>query len=407
MAEDPPTPVRLSVLDPYVHKSIQFRHSGRDLRLDLSHALFSSFDVDRGTRLLLKVLAQSGLARGARSVLDLGCGVGIIGLALGVAEPGCEVHFRDRDSLAAAFALRNARANGLAPASCGTGLTLTGLAGRRFDLVVSNVPAKAGPPVIEDFILRLPGALTEGGRFALVVVNPIASAARAAVAASGAELRWEETGPGHTVIAGGRGTELPPAGDELAPYERCRSDFELAGVRYGLTGYWGLPDFDTLSHAAVLAAGLCERAAAGSLVRSIAIANPGQGHIALYACSRFEAARLRLVSRDSLQSIATARNLAAAGLAPELTFSDGLDPQDCAQASEDLIVEFPDPVPGYDWAGPVWARAGRAAKSGASLVLVSRPTEAVRFDRRKPAGWTRRIARKKNGFEGLVYRREE
>ena len=383
---------------------MSFRYSGRDIRLDLSHALFSSFDVDRGTRLLLKVLARPGLAEGARSVLDLGCGVGVIGIALGAVLPGLAVHFRDRDALAAAFAARNARSNGLNPASWGTGLTLAGLSGRRYDLVVSNVPAKAGVPVIEDFVLRLPGALTEGGRFALVVVNTIAPAVRAAVIFSGAKLLVEEAGPGHTVLVGGRGTELPPAADELAVYERCRSDFEIGGVRYGLSGYWGLPDFDTPSYAAVLAAGLCERAADGP-VRSLSVSNPGPGHLALFACARFGPSRLSLLSRDCLQGIATARNLAAAGFAPELVVSDGLDPEEDPGAFSDLIVEFPDPVPGFDWIGPVWARATRAAAPGASFVLVGRPTETVRFDRRAPAGWTRSLERKRDGFQGMVYRR--
>ncbi len=403
----PQSPARIPPVDPYVHKSVSFRYSGRDLRLDLSHALFSSFDVDRGTKLLLKVVARSSLAEGARSVLDLGCGTGILGIALGSALPGAEVHFRDRDALAAAFAARNARANGLEPASCGTGLTLTGLAGRRFDLVVSNVPAKAGPPVIEDLVRRLPAALAEGGRFALVVVNPIAPAVRAAVAESGAEILAEETGPGHTVIAGGRGTVLPPAVDELAVYERCRSDFELAGVRYGLSGYWGLPDFDTPSHAAALAAAICDRAAGDSPARACSIGNPGPGHPALYACGRFGIRTLRVVSRDCLQVAATARNLAAVGFSPELSASDGLDPGEPPGAGFDLILEFPDPVPEYDWIGPLWDRASRSAAPGASLVLVSRPTEAARFDRRKPRGWVRRLERKRDGFAGLAYRRED
>lgn len=362
--------------------------------------------MDRGTKLLLKVLARSGLAEKARSVLDLGCGVGILGIALGSACPGQEVHFRDRDALAAAFAARNARANGLAPASCGTGLTLAGLAGRRFDLIVSNVPAKAGPPIIEDLVRRLPGALAEGGRFALVVVNPIAPAVRTAVSASGAEILAEETGPGHTVIAGSRGTELPPAADELAVYERCRSDFELAGVRYGLSGYWGLPDFDTPSYGAVLAAELCGRAVGQASVRSVLVGNPGPGHAALHACGRFGAGSLRLVTRDCLQTVATARNLAAAGFSPELSVSDGLDPSEAPGGAFDLILEFPDPVPEFDWIGPIWDRASRAAAPGATFLLSSRPTETVRFDRRKPRGWTRGFERKRYGFTALAYRRE-
>jgi len=156
--------------------------------------------------------------------------------------------------------------------------------------------------------------------------------------------------------------------------------------------------------AAVLAAGLCERAADGP-VRSLSVSNPGPGHLALYACARFGPSRLTLVSRDCLQGIATARNLAAAGFEPELAVSDGLDPEEDPVALSDLIVEFPDPVPGFDWIGPVWARVSRRAAPGAGFVLVGRPTEAARFDRRRPGGWTRSFERKRDGFQGLVYRR--
>jgi len=356
--------------------------------------------------LLLKAIAKSGIAQDARSVLDLGCGIGIIGIAIGAASPSSEIHFRDRDALAAAFTAHNARTNGITPASCGIGLTLTGLSGQRFDFIASNVPAKAGPPVIADFIQMLPVALSESGRFALLVVNPIAQAVRKALIDSGAPLGFQETGPGHTFFAGKRGTETPAAPDEFQIYERCRSSFALEETSYALSGYWGLPEFDTPSYATVLAAGLCERAWAGSLFRSVSISNPGPGHLTLFVCTRFQPSQLSLLSRDSLQTIATSRNLAASGFFPVLSVSDGLDPRSVGQAYADLIVEIPEPVPEYDWIAPIWERASRQAKTGTSLVFVSRPTEAVRFDKRKSAGWTRRFDRKRDGFLGLVYRKD-
>jgi ornithine cyclodeaminase/alanine dehydrogenase-like protein (mu-crystallin family) len=65
---------------PYVNKSVPFKFNGAELKLDLSHALFSSFDVDRGTKLLLKAAARDPVLARARRVLDEGCGVGVIGL---------------------------------------------------------------------------------------------------------------------------------------------------------------------------------------------------------------------------------------------------------------------------------------------------------------------------------------
>ena len=70
-----------------VNKIVPFRFMGEDLRLALSHALFSSFDVDAGSKLLLKTLAQRVDLGTVGSVLDVGCGVGVLGLSLKKKKP--------------------------------------------------------------------------------------------------------------------------------------------------------------------------------------------------------------------------------------------------------------------------------------------------------------------------------
>ncbi|MEN6477502.1 MAG: methyltransferase, partial [Rectinema sp.] len=90
----------MTELSPYVNKTVEFAFMGARLRLELSHALFSSFDVDSGTRLLLKAVARDPVLAGARRVLDAGCGTGVIGLAVAKAFPDTEVTLRDRDMLA-------------------------------------------------------------------------------------------------------------------------------------------------------------------------------------------------------------------------------------------------------------------------------------------------------------------
>ncbi len=97
----------------YVNKSVGLRFNGVELRFDLSHALFSSFDIDVGTRLLLKVAARDPVLASARRILDEGCGIGVIGLCAAKAFPEAEVLLRDRDSLAVAFTERNRLANRL------------------------------------------------------------------------------------------------------------------------------------------------------------------------------------------------------------------------------------------------------------------------------------------------------
>ncbi len=187
-------------LDNYVNKTVEFKFNGAQLRFDLSHGLFSSFGIDSGTRLLLKIAARDPVLASARRILDEGCGVGVIGLCAAKAFPQADVVLRDRDSLAVAFAERNRLANKLRgttawtdpktgeerlarPAPCaGWGLIGDGCEGGPYDFVFSNLPAKAGAPVLARFFDRLSGRqglplLVPGGRAGVVIVNPLADAA--------------------------------------------------------------------------------------------------------------------------------------------------------------------------------------------------------------------------------------
>ena len=62
----------LSVVERYKNRTIPFRFDGAELSFHLSLALFSSYDVDAGTKLLLKTLAQRVDFSKARNLLDLG-----------------------------------------------------------------------------------------------------------------------------------------------------------------------------------------------------------------------------------------------------------------------------------------------------------------------------------------------
>ena len=82
----------------------------REVRLDgfekpfLHHSnLFSRERLDIGTRFLLEHLPQGGF----NSVLDLGCGNGILGISARLANPGVRVIFSDESAMAIASARAN------------------------------------------------------------------------------------------------------------------------------------------------------------------------------------------------------------------------------------------------------------------------------------------------------------
>ncbi len=396
--------------DSYVTRTVRLRAGGRDLVFDLSHALFSSADIDVGSRLLLKAVAEGGWAKGARRGLDLGCGVGTLALALTATEEGLSFLCRDRDALARDFALRNAARNGIELLGAERALFLQGLegAGQGFDLIVSNVPAKAGAPVLADLVARSSGALAEGGKAVWVVVNPLAADFRRWAAEAGAPLLGTVEGAGHTVYATGKGPSLPPAADPLAIYLRTSIRSAMEDREYPFEGRWGLPEFDAPSWDTELAAWAAERASAGRLVGAACLVEPGAGHLAAFLPGFLRPGALALVTRDALAAASAARNAAAAAReagwdGPTIMASD--DGSELGAASFDLLVELAVPVPGRDWTVHAWERAGRLLKEGGAFVAAGTATELSRLERRKGSGFRRLFERKRKGLAVHAFER--
>jgi hypothetical protein len=464
----------------------------------LSHALFSSFDVDQGTRLLLKAVARDPVLAGARRVLDEGCGVGVIGLCVAKAFPEAEVFLRDRDSLAIAFTERNRLLNKLrgttawkdpktgverlarpAP-SLAWGLLGDGREDGPYDFVLSNLPAKAGAPVLASFFARLSGArdgsaghkgaaghhngpalhkgaagpdgpalLAPGGRAAVVIVKPLAEAAAAWIAeanlavvatarGSGHEVFVVERGPRESEIrpeASAEGAEaLPPSTPkmDLAVYLRGESRFKLADLSYRAKGFWGLPEFDTPGYGNSVSAEVLSRVFAaapraktqgqaapegpgrepgmGSCAEVLLI-EPGAGHLAIWVARELRPKRLTAASRDELALEATESNLAALPerFRPVYVPVDALSAANLAPASFDLLAECPEIVPERDWTLPAWERAGRLLRPGGVFLACCSPTEAARFEKRRPTAgegrWSLLCRRRKKGFVASAWRR--
>jgi len=451
----------------YAHKTVAFKFNGADLRLDLSHALFSSFDVDRGTKLLLKAVARDPVLARARRVLDEGCGVGVIGLSVAKAFPGAEVTLRDRDSLAVAFAERNRLANKLRGTSGGVdpetgteraavaaprtswGLIGCGEGAASFDFVLSNLPAKAGGPVLASFFSSLTGKgggrplLAPGGRAAVVIVEPLAAQAESWIAEAGLEIVARSRGADHRVYlldavkpaasgaapaemaaSGGETpsaeTRSPLSGLDLGAYIRSENRFRLADLSYRAKGFWGLSEFDTPGFGSAVAAELAYRVLPESGTRDILVIDPGAGHFALWASRFFRPSRLAAASRDLLSLAATGVNIAGlarpAGPSYEAVDELALDLQ--PESSFDLIADFSSPVPEMEGALPAWERASRLLRPGGVFLASRSLGEMARLERRRPAGqaangnqadsrppWTALGRRRKKGAVAAAWRR--
>ena len=107
-----------------------------------------------------------------RTVLDLGCGCGVIGIVLARLFPEAQVTMVDKDLLAVRYAQHNVDVNEVPRAVAFGSVATEQVPPGEFDLIVSNIPAKIGDEAIEqEFILEPLRRLRSGGDFWFVVVS--------------------------------------------------------------------------------------------------------------------------------------------------------------------------------------------------------------------------------------------
>ncbi len=135
---------------------------GNELTFTTDAGVFSRDGLDRGTEALLEALPTlSG------RVLDLGCGWGAVGVALGKRYPGLEIVMTDINRRAVELARRNLDANGVrAEVVQGDGFEhVTGA----FDAILTNPPIRAGKAVIYGLFADARAFLKPGGALYVVI----------------------------------------------------------------------------------------------------------------------------------------------------------------------------------------------------------------------------------------------
>jgi precorrin-6B methylase 2 len=453
----------------YITKEVSFKFRGIDFRFALSRSLFSSADIDSGTRLLLKTLSRildEDRAAGKpppRYVLDSGCGVGVIGICAAAAVMGMErtgllVRAQDRDELARLVTLYNAEKNGvpLSVLEAHTEPLLAGPETVRWDLILSNIPAKAGRPVLEDFVRRSAALLNPGGKVIMVAVHTLAGFFREQIAAHGTELIQEEKNAAYSVFVFG-GKAIPPApganaiygadavyGEDAAfgtpvrtgpalfehyPfYNRTAAACRIEDIPLRLETVHGASGFDAPGGAVLAAAKLIRRLGPEKLFPLPAngspalIHEPGQGFF-----SRWLFEYLRRAGHTVPDTVLSGRNILAleaarrnTGSAENRAISPLVPAADLRLGAEALleaaagqryrfIAAFPElpphnPLPAApDQIAALWESLPPLMAGGGVFIAGFGSAEAERFDRKKSAGFTRWGDLKRNGFRALAY----
>lgn len=152
---------------PLKRQQVEAQVWGRDLRFTTGSGVFAHGRLDIGTSVLFKETMPPAGGR----VLDLGCGYGVIGLAIASAWAAAaingEVVAVDVNERAVLLANENARSLGLSGAFRAT--TPDRAPDGAFDEIWSNPPIRIGKPALHALLLEWFARLAPQGRAVMVV----------------------------------------------------------------------------------------------------------------------------------------------------------------------------------------------------------------------------------------------
>jgi 16S rRNA (guanine1207-N2)-methyltransferase len=142
---------------------------GRLFTFHSTWGIFSPKAIDEGTQLLID---QLGIAPPDADCLDIGCGYGPLALVLAHLAPHGTVHAVDKDFMAVEYTAKNAALNHLphVRAYLSNGLAHVP-AEQRFDVIVSNIPAKIGGELLGIMLHDAHARLRPGGKLYIVFIS--------------------------------------------------------------------------------------------------------------------------------------------------------------------------------------------------------------------------------------------
>jgi len=141
---------------------------GHTMEFHSTWGVFSPREVDKGTQLLLDHIEIDR----SDTCIDLGCGYGPLGLVLAAEADLGHVHLIDKDFVAIDYTQKNARLNHLDNVEVYLSNGFSAVPeDARFDVVVSNLPAKAGKELFYLYFYDARARMRPGSRIYVVTIN--------------------------------------------------------------------------------------------------------------------------------------------------------------------------------------------------------------------------------------------
>lgn len=146
-------------------RELSFYFRNQTLKFTSDLGVFSKGGIDFGSSLLLKNLI---IKDNVKSVLDVGCGYGTIGITIAKTNPTVHVTMVDVNLRAINLTKKNCEKNGVTNYEVFESYAYDNVE-KTYDVVVSNPPIRAGKQVVHTIILGAFEHLNEGGSMWCVI----------------------------------------------------------------------------------------------------------------------------------------------------------------------------------------------------------------------------------------------
>lgn len=146
-------------------KQVKYTFLGKEIILNSDNGVFSKDRIDFGTNILLNSIEDLSTIK---SVLDVGCGIGIIGISLASKYNNLNVQMVDVNEKAVSLTNENIILNKLK--NCKSYVSnVYSEVNDSFDMIISNPPIRAGKEIVHKIASEAKEHLNDKGFFYAVV----------------------------------------------------------------------------------------------------------------------------------------------------------------------------------------------------------------------------------------------